>query len=250
MKAIYLDCFSGISGNMLLGAFLQSGVPFEYLNDELKELGLHDEYELKASSVSKNGIAAVHVEVLMKEQHGRDESREDDHHHHSWGEICKLIKGSGLTEKVKELSCGIFGTLAVAEGKIHGRNVEDVVFHEVGALDSIVDIVGSAICLEYLDIEKVLVSRINTGSGFVRCAHGLMPVPAPATAELLLGMPTYHKGAERELTTPTGAAFLKSMASFEESLPGNFKTESIAYGAGTWDLEIPNVLRMYLGELL
>ena len=129
-------------------------------------------------------------------------------------------------------------------------NVDDVVFHEVGALDSIVDIVGSAICLEYLDIEKVLVSRINTGSGFVRCAHGLIPVPAPATAELLLGLPTYHKGAERELTTPTGAAFLKSLASYEESLPVNFKTESIAYGAGTWDLEIPNVLRMYLGELL
>ncbi|SEH21149.1 nickel pincer cofactor biosynthesis protein LarC [Selenomonas sp. KH1T6] len=250
MKAIYLDCFSGISGNMLLGAFLQSGVPFEYLNDELQELGLHDEYELKANTVSKNGIAAVYVEVLTKEQHGRDGSHEDGHHHHSWGEICKLIRGSGLTEKVRDLSCGIFGTLAAAEGKIHGMNVDDVVFHEVGALDSIVDIVGSAICLEYLDIEKVLVSRINTGSGFVRCAHGLIPVPAPATAELLLGLPTYHKGAERELTTPTGAAFLKSLASYEESLPVNFKTESIAYGAGTWDLEIPNVLRMYLGELL
>lgn len=248
MKAIYLDCFSGISGNMLMGAFLQGGVPFEYLQGELEKLSLPDEYELRASNVSKNGISAMYVEVVMEgaHQHGIGDGH---HHHRSYKEICELIRASGLSKQVKKLSRDIFEILAIAEGKVHGLPREEVSFHEVGALDSIVDIVGAALCLEYLSIERAMVSRINTGSGFVHCAHGLIPVPAPATAELLMGFPTYHKGAERELATPTGAAFLKALASFEENLPAGFHVNDIAYGAGTWELEIPNVLRMYFGEI-
>lgn len=246
MKAIYLDCFSGISGNMILGAFLQAGVPLAHLREELAKLHLHEAYELRSSEVSKNGIAAVYVEVLEEEKHHAEHSSE--HHHRSWQSICKLIVESELSEHVKAQSCEIFESLAIAEGKVHNRPKEEVAFHEVGALDSIVDIVGAAICLEYLKVKKVMVSAVNTGTGFVHCAHGLMPVPAPATAELLMDFPTYHKGAARELATPTGAAFLKSLADYEENLPLGFKAESISYGAGTWDLEIPNVLRMYLGN--
>ena len=142
----------------------------------------------------------------------------------------------------------IFTALAEAEGKVHGKSPEDVTFHEVGATDSIVDIVGTAICLDYLEIERVFVSRVNTGSGFVKCAHGLMMVPAPATAELLKPFPTYKQEAEKELTTPTGAAVLNALAVFAKSLPVDFAVETIAYGAGTWNLSFPNVLRLYLGE--
>lgn len=248
MKAIYLDCFAGISGNMLLGAFLQGGVPAEHLRKELSKLQLPDEYELRVESVNKNGISAAYVEVLVEGHHAEENDRHH-HHHRTWTDIHKMIEDSSLSERVKHQSTAIFENLAVAEGKIHDRPKNEVAFHEVGAVDSIVDIVGAAVCLEYLSIEKVIVSRINTGSGFVKCAHGLMPVPAPATAELLCGFPTYHQGAEKELTTPTGAALIHTLASYEENMPGNFRVERIAYGAGFWDLAIPNVLRVYYGEM-
>ena len=143
----------------------------------------------------------------------------------------------------------IFENFAVAEGKIHNRPTDEVTFHEVGAVDSIVDIVGAAICLDYLSIEKVMVSRINTGTGFVNCAHGLIPIPAPATAELLCGFSTYHQGEEKELTTPTGAALVHTLATYEETMPKDFLVERIAYGAGFWNLDIPNVLRVYFGDI-
>lgn len=248
MKAIYLDCFAGISGNMILGAFLQGGVPTEYLKEELKKLPITDSYELRATNVSKNGISAVYVEVLTEECH--DEENHSEHHHHrSWTDIRKMIEDSSLSERVKQDSKAIFENLAVAEGKIHNRTTDEVEFHEVGAIDSIADIIGVAICLEYLSVEKIMTSRINTGSGFVKCAHGLIPVPAPATAELLCGFPTYHRGAEKELTTPTGATFIRTLATYKENIPENFRVKRIAYGAGFWDLDIPNVLRVYLGEI-
>lgn len=240
MRAIYLDCFSGISGNMLLGAFLQAGVPMEHMQAELQKISLPDAYEITMDKVSKNGISALYVNVSLEHHH---------HHHRTWSEIRKLIDESTLSDRVKRQSKEIFENLAVAEGKIHNRSKDEVAFHEVGAVDSIVDIAGAAICLEYLGIDKVMVSAINTGSGFVHCVHGLMPVPAPATAELLKGFPIYHKGAEKELTTPTGAAFLHTMATYEDNMPKTFQVEQIVYGAGYWDLEIPNVLRMYIGQL-
>ena len=246
MKAIYLDCFAGISGNMLLGAFLQAGVSASRLRDELRKLPVQDEYELNIEHVQKNGIGAVYVDVRI----GTEEQEHHHHHHHrTWADIRQMIESSSLSERVKQQSKAIFEHLAEAEGIVHGKPKDEVAFHEVGATDSIVDIVGTAICLEELEIEHVMVSRINTGSGFVKCAHGLMPVPAPATAELLKGFPTYCKGAEKELTTPTGTAVVKALGAYEKHLPDSFKVERIAYGAGYWDLDIPNVLRMYVGEL-
>lgn len=249
MKAMYLDCFAGISGNMMLGAFLQGGVPAEHLKEELAKLALPEAYEVRVENVSKNGISAPYVEVRIEGHPAEEEDGHHHHHHRAWADIRRMIGDSALSEPVKKCSTAIFENLAAAEGKVHDRPRDEVAFHEVGAVDSIVDIVGAAICLDYLSVEKVLVSPINTGSGFVKCAHGLMPVPAPATAELLCGFPTYHQGEERELTTPTGAALVRTLATYAENMPREFRAERIAYGAGCWDLAIPNVLRVYFGEM-
>ena len=278
MRAIYLDCFSGLSGNMLLGAFLAAGMPLETLEAELRRLPMAEEFRLKVSSVKKNGIAATYVDVeLLGKSHGREHAHKrscahdhvhscehdhghanegavpahehsHEHHHRTMHDVRTILERSSLSAEVKEMSLKIFGVLAQAEGKVHGVRPEDVHFHEVGAVDSIVDIVGTAICLDYLEIEKIFVSRVNTGSGTVHTQHGLMMVPAPATAELLRLFPTYHEGAAKELTTPTGAAVLAALAEFSDHVPTDLLTECIAYGAGTWDLELPNVVRLYIGE--
>ena len=278
MRAIYLDCFSGLSGNMLLGAFLAAGMPLETLEVELRRLPMAEEFRLKVSSVKKNGIAATYVDVeLLGATHGHccehgeghdhahEHSCEHDHghanegavpahehsheyHHRTMHDVRTILERSSLSAEVKEMSLKIFGVLAQAEGKVHGVRPEDVHFHEVGAVDSIVDIVGTAICLDYLEIEKIFVSRVNTGSGTVHTQHGRMMVPAPATAELLRLFPTYHEGAVKELTTPTGAAVLAALAEFSDHVPTDLLTECISYGAGTWDLELPNVVRLYIGE--
>ncbi len=259
MKALYLDCAAGISGNMFLGACLQLGVPEKYLRGELGKLRLPHEYDMEISAASKNGIGAVYVDVKLAREfdselehpnirrlHRHEHAK--SHSHRTFGDIKKIIDGSELGATVKARALAIFSVIAAAEGKVHQRAADAVTFHEVGAIDSIVDIVGCAICLEWLEVEKIFVSRINTGSGFVKCAHGLMQIPAPATAELLQGFKTYHFGAERELTTPTGAAIVKALAEYSADLPEDFTSEKIGYGAGTWDLDIPNVLRVYLGE--
>ena len=278
MRAIYLDCFSGLSGNMLLGAFLAAGMPLETLEAELRRLPMAEEFRLKVSSVKKNGIAATYVDVELLgathwhccdhgegDVHAHEHSCEHDHghanegavpahehshehHHRTMHDVRTILERSSLSAEVKEMSLKIFGVLAQAEGKVHGVRPEDVHFHEVGAVDSIVDIVGTAICLDYLEIEKIFVSRVNTGSGTVHTQHGRMMVPAPATAELLRLFPTYHEGAAKELTTPTGAAVLAALAEFSDHVPTDLLTECIAYGAGTWDLELPNVVRLYIGE--
>lgn len=278
MRAIYLDCFSGVSGNMLLGAFLAAGMPLGTLEAELRRLPMAEEFRLKVSSVKKNGIAATYVDVELLgathghccehgegDDHAHEHSCEHDHghanegavpahehshehHHRTMHDVRTILERSSLSAEVKEMSLKIFGVLAQAEGKVHGVRPEDVHFHEVGAVDSIVDIVGTAICLDYLEIEKIFVSRVNTGSGTVHTQHGRMMVPAPATAELLRLFPTYHEGAVKELTTPTGAAVLAALAEFSDHVPTDLLTECIAYGAGTWDLELPNVVRLYIGE--
>ena len=306
MRAIYLDCFSGISGNMLLGAFLAAGMPLDVLEAELRRLPMAEEFRLKVSSVKKNGIAATYVDVeLLGEGQGHEHGHEHEHdhshehahehtheyehahehdcehghgdparahahehshahehgesacthahahgahHHRTLRDVRAILERSSLSAEVRETSLKIFGALAQAEGKVHGMPPEDVHFHEVGAVDSIVDIVGAAICLDYLEIEKIFVSRVNTGSGTVQTQHGLMMVPAPATAELLRLFPSYHRGVEKELTTPTGAAILAALAEFADNIPTEFFAERIAYGAGTWDLEMPNVVRLHVGE--
>lgn len=243
MKAIYLDCFSGISGNMLLGAFLQAGTPQKYLEEELEKLLPAAEFKLNVSIVSRSGIQAPYVEVETPAGAAEKESAS-----RTMAEIRRLLTDSALSDAAKKKAVAIFSCLAEAEGKIHGRPADEVHFHEIGAVDSIVDIVGVALALEYLEIEKVFTSRVNTGSGYVNCAHGRMMVPAPATAELLRGIPFYHNKEERELTTPTGAAVLHALAEYAENLPSEFQSEKIAYGAGTWELDTPNVLRVYVGE--
>ena len=263
---------------MLLGAFLAAGMPLETLEAELRRLPMAEEFRLKVSSVKKNGIAATYVDVeLLGKGHGREHAHKrscahdhvhscehdhghanegavpahehsHEHHHRTMHDVRTILERSSLSAEVKEMSLKIFGVLAQAEGKVHGVRPEDVHFHEVGAVDSIVDIVGTAICLDYLEIEKIFVSRVNTGSGTVHTQHGRMMVPAPATAELLRLFPTYHEGAAKELTTPTGAAVLAALAEFSDHVPTDLLTECIAYGAGTWDLELPNVVRLYIGE--
>ena len=257
MKALYLDCASGISGNMFIGACLQLGVPEKYLRGELAKLNLSDEYELEFSDVAKNGIGAAYFDVELLHEHHHDHFdkpanvhhiNEHHHEHRTMTDIRKIIDAAEFNSTVKNYALAIFGKIAAAEGKVHNVPAEEVHFHEVGAIDSIIDIVGCAICLDYLEVKKIFVSRVNVGSGFVKCAHGLMPIPAPATAELLQGFKTYSFGAEKELTTPTGAAIINTLAESSVDLPEDFLSEKIGYGAGTLNLDIPNVLRIYLGE--
>ena len=249
MKGIYLECFSGISGNMLLGAFVGAGVPTAYLEAELNKLPMANEFYLKFDDVKKCGVAATHVDVVLNGEMKKEEHHHHEHSHRSYADIRAMLEKAPLKSEVKRTALAIFRELAAAEGKVHGVSADDVTFHEVGATDSIVDIVGAAICVDYLNLERVFVGNVNTGSGFVECAHGLMPVPAPATAELLRELPHYHAVEEQELTTPTGAAILKTLAVYAENLPKDFSAERISYGAGTRDLSIPNVLRMYFGDV-
>ncbi|WP_037354592.1 nickel pincer cofactor biosynthesis protein LarC [Selenomonas sp. FC4001] len=242
MKALYLDCFAGISGNMFLGALLQAGVPIAYLEKELGKLPMADEFKLEVNETSRNGIHALYVDVILlnvKEHH---------HGHRRMADIRELLEKSALSMAVKQQALSIFEVIAEAEGKVHGKPAEEVAFHEVGAVDSIVDIVGAAICLDYLEVERIFVSRLTVGGGFVKCAHGLLPVPAPAVAELLMGWQTVKGSEEKELVTPTGAGIVRALGLYSESLPKGFVTECIGYGAGSHELNIPNVLRVYRGE--
>ncbi len=238
MKAVYLDCFAGVSGNMLLGALLQAGLPESELRQAWKMLPLVN-YEIEISSVNKLGIQAVYVDVKPGE----------GHHHRRLPDIFQLIDRSDLAGKVKQQSKRVFTILAEAEAKVHGTTVDQVHFHEVGAVDSIIDIVGIVFALDYLGIDRLCASKVHVGSGFVRCQHGMMPVPAPATAELLKNIPIYQGEIKKELTTPTGAAILAAYGQSYGDIPAGFTTEAIGYGAGSYDLDIPNVLRVYLGQI-
>ena len=247
MKALYLDCFAGISGNMFLGAMLQLGVPEAYLKKELEKLPLAGEFALEVRDVERKGIQSLYVEVKL---HPQEKHHHEEHHHvhRRMMDIREIIEKSSLNMAVKQQALAIFMEIAKAEGKVHGKPAEEVTFHEVGAVDSIVDIVGAAICLDYLEIERIFVSRLTVGSGWVNCAHGLLPVPAPAVAELLIGWQTERGSEEKELVTPTGAGIVQALGTYSESLPKGFVTECIGYGAGSHELDIPNVLRVYRGE--
>ena len=237
MKSIYLDCFSGISGNMFLGALLAAGLPFSKLEQELQKLNL-GQYKLVCEKVNKAGIGALYFDVEQPHHH---------HEHRHLADIVGIINSSRLSDAVKGKAVGVFTELAQAEAKVHGSTIDEVHFHEVGAIDTIIDVVGVLWGLEYLEIEKVYCGRVVTGSGYVECAHGTMPVPAPATAELLQGLPQEKGRIEKELTTPTGAVLLKYLAEYSPEIP--LTVERIVYGAGKMDLNIPNVLRVYFGEV-
>lgn len=322
MKALYVEPFAGISGNMLLGALLDAGVPFAFLQEEFAKLHLGN-YELVHKSVNKCGIQAQYFNVVLPEEqehehahdgdqvnehhhvHDHDCDHEHEHHHdhahdHAWmhahgiahshdhepvleekpcgcdhhhnhehnhdqehhhehhthhhhhehrnlHDIEEILDHSDLPKEVIAKAKEVFLVIAKAEAKVHGSTVEEIHFHEVGAIDTIIDVVGNILALQYLGIEKVFTTPVNTGFGFVECAHGQMPVPTPATAELLQGIPNYRGTVEKEMTTPTGAALLKVLASPVKEVPDGFSGETIGYGAGTRDVEIPNVLRVTMG---
>jgi uncharacterized protein (TIGR00299 family) protein len=238
MKVLYYDCFAGISGDMNLGALVDLGVDPEYLESELGKLNIEG-FHLEVKTDMRMGISGTKVTVVV-------ENQENEKHRHL-RHIEELINSSTLSEKIKKKSLAIFDKVAVAEAKVHNISKEKVHFHEVGALDSIADIVGAAICQEYLEVDEIRSSAVQLGGGFVKCAHGLMPVPAPATAEIVAKMPVKTGLVDYEATTPTGAAILAATVDrFSSDL--EFTVLKTAYGVGQKDGEIPNVLRVYLGE--
>ncbi len=276
MNILFYDCFAGISGDMNLAAMIALGVSPEFLRGELSKLGLDDEFDLRVTPDARKGICGLRVDVALKGDHGPshdhfsracqmgcDSTHDSEHHHgHAHGhghghqhhaphrnlrDIEAIITASGLSEEVKRTSLAMFRKVAEAEAKVHGKDLYEVHFHEVGATDSIVDIVGAAICRHRLDVDAVWASPVELGSGFVRCAHGLMPVPAPATVEILQGIPSTRGGVREEATTPTGAAILATFVDKFVASP-NLVLETTAYGIGHRDTEIPNILRVQLAQ--
>jgi len=244
MKVLYYDCFSGISGDMNLGAMLDLGVEKKYLCDQLKLLALDQKFEIRIWNENKKGIASTRIEfecVAAQDYDSWSQAR-------TLSEIREIILTSSLADGIKNRSIRMFELLAEAEGKVHGIDSEKVHFHEAGAMDAILDIVGAAICFEYLQPDRIICSRVELGGGFVHCCHGLLPVPAPAVVELLKGVPVSTGRVNFETTTPTGAVIL--MASVDEFADRmEVSVEKIGYGAGKRDMEIPNVLRVCLGTL-
>lgn len=237
IRSAYFDCFSGISGDMVLGALVDAGADLRAIEAELRKLGLEG-WKISASKVQRRAIFATHVKVETEEQH----------HHRALSIIVKRIDGANLAPRAAERARQIFTRLAEAEAHIHQVPIEQVHFHEVGAVDSIVDIVGAAVGFEMLGIDEFACSSLDVGGGQVKTAHGLLPVPAPATAELLRGAPTYSSGLQRELVTPTGAAIAATLATRYAEIPP-MTLRVIGYGAGSADnAEKPNVLRLLIGE--
>ncbi|SDF32831.1 hypothetical protein SAMN04244560_00593 [Thermoanaerobacter thermohydrosulfuricus] len=237
MKVLYFDCFAGISGDMTIASLL-SHVDVEEFKKKVKKIAL-DNFDIEIGETQKNSISARTFKVLYEEEH--------HHHHRHMKDVREIIEKSDLEEEVKKMSIEMFEKLAEAEAKVHGKSPEEVHFHEVGAVDSIVDIIGTAILIDMIKPDKIVSSPLPVSSGFIKTQHGLMPVPAPATAELLKGIPVYKSDIEGEIVTPTGAAIVKTLVNEFGGIP-DMTINSIGYGAGTKDLEIPNVLRTYVGE--
>ena len=233
----YFDCFSGISGDMVLGALVDAGADLRAIEAELRKLKLPG-WSIAAAKVQKRGIFATHVKVEASETH----------HHRGLSVILRMIDEAGLAPRAAERARKIFTRLGEAEAHVHQMPIEKVHFHEVGAVDSIIDIVGAAIGFELLGLDEFACSALDVGAGQVKTAHGLLPVPAPATAELLKGAPTYSSGILKELVTPTGAAIATTLATRYAEIP-RMTLRAIGYGAGTADLsEKANVLRLMIGE--
>ena len=240
MKILYCDCFSGISGDMFLSAMLDAGLPLEYLKISLENIFPAGDVNVRWSKVHKGAVEAGHldIEVINKEL---------EHHHRHYTDIAEMIQNSQLNEVVKNVSLKIFAVLAEAEAKVHGTTINQVHFHEVGAVDSIIDIIGAAIALDYFKIEQFNSSPLPLGSGCVETDHGLLPLPAPATLELLriAKASLVPSEAQVELVTPTGAAILAAFAKFEQP---TMELHSVGIGSGTKDLPWPNILRIFIGE--
>lgn len=251
-RVAYLDCPAGIAGDMCLGALLDLGVPLDYLRQELAKLGLQDEVTLEQETVWRQGQRALKAHVQL---HHGPEPR-DHHHHHSeahgrhWPDIVSMIQGAALPEQAHIWSLKIFEALAIAEGKVHGIAPEAVHFHEVGAVDALVDIVGTCLGLTWLGVEQVYCSALPTGGGTVKAAHGILPVPVPAVLQLwqTRQIPIYDNGIAKEMVTPTGAAIAVALAEHFGAPPA-MHLKQIGLGAGSQDFTIPNILRIWLGEV-
>ena len=239
MRILYYDCFAGISGDMNLGALIDLGVDPDYLKTELEKLNIEG-FHLEIQKDIRKGVSGTKATVIIENP--------DNEKHRHLRHVEELVNQSSLSDKVKADSLKIFDLIAVAEAKVHNISKERVHFHEVGALDSIADIVGAAICLDYLKVDKIMSAPIQLGGGMVKCAHGLMPVPAPATTEIVQNVPVKTGLVQHEATTPTGAAILVAMVDeFTEQV--NFKIDKVAYGIGQRDVsDVPNVLRVYLSD--
>jgi uncharacterized protein (TIGR00299 family) protein len=277
LKTLHFDCFAGISGDMALGAFVDLGVDPGSLRTELSKLGLEG-WTLEFVREERGGITGIHAYVKLEgrtdhiahdddsllyehgchnhshdhphsghdhihHHHQHDHSQEGGHEHRSWKDIRKLIEVSGLTAGAKKRALAIFTGIAEAESQVHGVSSEDITFHEVGAMDSIIDIVGAAICMDLLNPDRITCGEVELGGGTVTCAHGVLPVPAPATLILCRGMPVKTGGFNKEMTTPTGAAILAASVD-EFTLTGNFTELKTGYGIGTRKTERPNLLRI------
>jgi pyridinium-3,5-bisthiocarboxylic acid mononucleotide nickel chelatase len=240
MKTAYFDTIGGVSGDMTLGAFVSAGISIDELNQALSGLQLTG-FELQARHIERNGIVAVKVDVVISEQ---------PHYHRHLKDIEELIDRGTLSAGVKECAKKIFRTVAAAEAKVHNTDIEKVHFHEVGAIDSLIDIVGAAICIEKLGIQRIYSSPVKTGSGgFVKSQHGKLPIPTPATMEILKGYPTMLTDIPFELATPTGAAIIRTLSGGMLASE-NITVEQIGYGAGGREIaEVPNLLRLLIGEL-
>lgn len=237
MKTLYFDCFAGASGDMILGALVGLGINEKKIYDEIAKLNISN-FKLNFEKVDRSGINAVKANIEIP----------DEHAHRHLHTIEKIIVGSTLSENVKKRAVKIFTKLAEAEAKVHGTDVQKVHFHEVGAMDAIIDVVGACIGFELLEIERFICSKIHVGSGFVKMAHGNFPVPPPAVAELLKEIPIYSTEIEGELITPTGAAIISTVCEDYGAIP-KMKTEKTSYGAGGRNYQdFPNVLRLFLGE--
>ncbi|HNX53770.1 MAG TPA: nickel pincer cofactor biosynthesis protein LarC [Pontiellaceae bacterium] len=240
LDTLYLSGFSGVSGNMMIGALLDAGLPEEAFRRMVSALPVSG-YQLKVEKVMKRGISATHFDVEL--------DHSEQHTHRQLADIIKIIEAAELSAAVKARSIAVFTRLAEAEAKVHGTTVEKIHFHEVGAVDAIIDIVGTVFGLAALGIEKVYAGNLRTGFGVIQCAHGSMPIPAPATAELLNGIPYTFGDIEKELLTPTGAALLAVLCDGFGDRPDGFVSEKTAYGAGGRELDIPNVLRAEVGRV-
>jgi uncharacterized protein (TIGR00299 family) protein len=241
MRILYLDCFSGISGDMSLAALVDAGADRQYIEKELQKIKI-EPFALEWKTVLKQGISALKVDVILDE-------KKLPHQHRHYADIVKLIKEAEFNERVTRLSLAIFEKIAISEAKIHNTSIDKVHFHEVGAIDSIVDVIGIALACDSLSIERIISSPVPLGSGTIKCDHGIYPIPAPATLDMMKGLPIIPTKFQLEMTTPTGAGVISGIVDeFSAGLP-SMTVESIGYGAGTRDLpDQPNVLRVIIGQ--
>ena len=235
-KILYFDIINGISGDMTLSTLLDLGIPKEVFLEELDKLNLNDEFEIEISDKFENGIKGTNVNVIIKENGV----------HRNLIDIYDIIDKSTLNDNIKENAKKVFMEVAKAEAKVHGTSIDKIHFHEVGAMDSIIDIVGACILIDLLCVDTIYATKVPLGSGFVKCAHGVIPVPAPAVVEILKDVPVKFGNVKGECTTPTGAAIIKTMCDeFVDQI--EFETKQIGYGVGYKKFEVPNILRTFIG---